>query len=145
LDVNTTEAVIKVKASVTHILPVLLQKGNKEVDAHLDVLLDLLLLHRQVANGNTHAKNLLELELDGCLSLVHLGLEGFLVSNQGRELACSSDINMILSAGQTMQTIHSKSTPDALLPEYMSFACEHQIANNKRVFNISRMLACSKH
>lgn len=113
LDVNTAEAVIKVKASVTHILPVLLQKGNKEVHAHLDVLLDLLLLHRQVADGDAHAKDLLELEFDGCLSLVHLGFEGFLVSNQGRELACSSDINMILSAGQTMQTIYSKSPPDA--------------------------------
>ena len=88
--------------SITHILPVLLQEGHKEVDAHLDVLLDLLLLHRQVTNSDTHAKDLLELKLDCSLRLIHLGFEGFLVSNQRRELACSSNINMIQSAGQAM-------------------------------------------
>jgi hypothetical protein len=31
------------------------------------------------------------------------------VSNQRREFACSSDINMIQSVGQAMRTIYSKS------------------------------------
>ena len=81
--------------SNTHILPILLQEGHKEVDAHLDVLLDLLLLHGQVTDGDTHAKDLLQLKLDCSLSLVHLGFQGFLVSYQRRELACSSDISMV--------------------------------------------------
>lgn len=74
----------------THVLPVLLEQGNQEVDAHLDVLLDLLLLHRQVAHRDAHAQHLLELELDCRFRLVHLGFQRLLVRNQGRELSCNA-------------------------------------------------------
>jgi hypothetical protein len=86
----------------THILPVLLEKGHKEVDAHLEVLLDLLLVHRQVTHSNTHAENLLQLELDSSFGLIDLGFKRLRVTNQCGELACSG-INMIQSE-QHMRT-----------------------------------------
>jgi len=48
-------------------LPVLLEQRDKEVDGQSCVLADFLLLHVNVANAATEAKNLLELELDCCL------------------------------------------------------------------------------
>jgi len=70
-----------------NILPVLLQQGHEEVDAHLSVLEDLLLLHFTVANGHSHAQNLLQLELHHSLGLHHLGLQGFLVGHKSRKLS----------------------------------------------------------
>ena len=56
----------------TYVLPVLLQQGDEEVDGHLNVLEELLLLHVAVADGHTHAQHLLQLELDGRLRLRYL-------------------------------------------------------------------------
>lgn len=81
--------------------------------------MDLLLLHRQVTDRDTHAKDFLQLKLDCSLRLIHLGFQGFLVSDQSGELACRSDINMIQSAGQAKQTTYIKSSPDEQLQEYV--------------------------
>eukprot|EP00656_Telonema_subtile_P016814 TRINITY_DN1890_c0_g1_i4.p2 TRINITY_DN1890_c0_g1~~TRINITY_DN1890_c0_g1_i4.p2 ORF type:complete len:100 (+),score=11.77 TRINITY_DN1890_c0_g1_i4:97-396(+) len=51
------------------VLPVLLEKGDKEVDGHVDVLTDLLLGHVGVTDAGGEAEDLLELELDGGLLL----------------------------------------------------------------------------
>lgn len=49
-----------------------LHAHKPEVDPHLDVLLDLLLPHRQIAHSNTHAEGLIQLELDCSFPLVYL-------------------------------------------------------------------------
>ena len=101
----------------THILPVLLQKGHKEVDAHLEVLLDLLLVHRQVTHSNTHAKNLLELELDCSFCLVDLGFKRFRVTNQCGELSCSC-INMVQLESAHEKSQHNHTNINRHLSEY---------------------------
>jgi hypothetical protein len=70
-----------------HVLPALLEQRNEVVDGQHDVADELILGHANVANGNTHAENLLQLELDGGLDLVHLLLEVLGVGDRGRELA----------------------------------------------------------
>ena len=55
-----------------HVLPVLLQQGDEEVDAHLGVDVQLLVRHADVADGNTQAQHLLQLELDRRLDVVDL-------------------------------------------------------------------------
>lgn len=70
------------------VLPLLLKQGDQEVDRELDVLVQLLSGHVDVANCNTHAQHLLQLELDGCLKLINLGLDIVVVGDGGRELAC---------------------------------------------------------
>ena len=55
-----------------HVLPVLLQQRHQEINAHLGVHIDLLILHVDIANGHAHAQHLLQLELDGCLDLIDL-------------------------------------------------------------------------
>ena len=52
-----------------HVLPVLLEKRDKEVDGDGGVLTNLILTHLDVADSATEAKDLLELELDGGLDL----------------------------------------------------------------------------
>lgn len=47
------------------ILPVFLEQTDKEIDCQHDVVNELILGHFQVSDGDTHAENLLELELDG--------------------------------------------------------------------------------
>ena len=68
------------------VLPVLLKQRHQEVDGHLDVHEQLLLGHGDVADGNTHAQHLLQLELDGGLDVLHLVSQGVAVGHQGREL-----------------------------------------------------------
>ena len=46
------------------IVPSLLEERGQEVDAHKDVLSELLLSHVLVADGDGHAGDLLKLELD---------------------------------------------------------------------------------
>ena len=78
----------KEESFFTNVLPVFLQKRNKEVDTHLNILKDLLLLHVKVPNSDTHAKNLLELELHCRLGLIHFGFQRLLVAHKSRELSC---------------------------------------------------------
>ena len=62
------------------VLPVLLQERDQEVDSVHDVGADLLLGHADMADGDSHAQHLLQLELDGGLGLsdlanVHAGAD----------------------------------------------------------------------
>jgi len=68
------------------VLPVLLEERNKEVDGHRDVGHQLVLRLVNGADGNTHAQDLLQLELDGTSGLVDLGLDVLVLTKQGREL-----------------------------------------------------------
>jgi len=57
------------------VLPVLLQQRHEEVDRQHDVAEELVLGHLDVADGDTQAENLLQLELDGGADLRGLVLE----------------------------------------------------------------------
>lgn len=63
------------------VVPALLEEGGEEVDAHEDVLSELLLSHVLVADGDGHAGDLLQLELDAGAGIVDLGLEVLVVSD----------------------------------------------------------------
>jgi hypothetical protein len=71
----------------TNVLPALLQQRDEVVDRQHDVGHQLLLLHADVADRDTHAQNLLELELDGRLDLGDLGREVVGVRDGRGELA----------------------------------------------------------
>ena len=68
------------------VLPVLLQQRDQEIDRHLDVNVQFLLGQVDVTDGNTEAKNLLKLVLDGRSDLINLVLERVIMGNEGREL-----------------------------------------------------------
>jgi len=68
------------------VVPVLLEEGDQEIDGHHGVLTEFGLVHTDVANGDTHAQNLLELELDVGLDGVAFLLDVVVVGDQGREL-----------------------------------------------------------
>ena len=70
-----------------NVLPALLEERDEVVDGEHDVGDELLLLHVDVADGDTHAENLLELELDGGLDLGDLAAEVVGVRDGGGELA----------------------------------------------------------
>ena len=70
-----------------NVLPALLEEGDEVVDGQHDVADKLLIGHVDVADGDTHAENLLELELDGGLDLGDLGGKVLVVGDGGRELA----------------------------------------------------------
>jgi len=69
------------------VLPVLFEERNEEVDAKHDVGKDLILGHLDVANSNTEAENLLELELDSRANLNKLVREIFSAGDWSGELA----------------------------------------------------------
>mmetsp|Transcript_3659 Transcript_3659/g.9181 ORF Transcript_3659/g.9181 Transcript_3659/m.9181 type:complete len:253 (-) Transcript_3659:97-855(-) len=69
------------------VLPVLLEERDEEVDRGLGVDVDLLLGHLGISDGDSQAEHLLQLELDGLLDVVHLGLEGLVVGHEGGELS----------------------------------------------------------
>lgn len=71
----------------SNVLPALLEKRDKVVDGQHDVGNKLLLSHLDVADGDTHAENLLELELDGALNLVDTAGKIIGVRDGGRELS----------------------------------------------------------
>jgi hypothetical protein len=73
------------------VLPALLEEGNEVVDGQHDVANKLLIGHVDVADSDTHAENLLELELDGGLDFGDLGAEVLVVGDGGRELAGCED------------------------------------------------------
>lgn len=70
-----------------NVLPALLEEGDKVVDGEHEVGNKGLLLHLDVADGNTEAQNLLELELDGGADVGDLGGHILSVGDGGRELA----------------------------------------------------------
>jgi len=70
-----------------HVLPSLLQQADQVVDGQHDVGDELVLGHADVAHGDTHAQDLLQLELDGRLDLGDLGSEIFGVRDRGGEFA----------------------------------------------------------
>src|SRR5690606_295011 len=70
-----------------NVLPALLQKRDEVVDGQHDVGDQLLLGHLDVADGDTHAEHLLELELDGRLDLVQLAAKVLGVRDGRGELA----------------------------------------------------------
>jgi len=69
------------------VLPVLLQQGSEEVNGELDIDSDLLLGHLDVSDGDVEAHDLLHLELDGLLDLVHLSLHVLVSAEEGGELS----------------------------------------------------------
>ena len=71
----------------TNVLPSLLEQRDEVVDRQHDVGDQLILGHANVANGNTHAEHLLQLELDGGLDLSDLVGEVLSVGNGRGELA----------------------------------------------------------
>lgn len=80
-----------------NVLPALLQQRDEVVDGQHDVGDQLLLRHADVADGDTHAEHLLELELDGRLDLVHLAGEVVGVRDGRGELAsCRTRLEPVL-------------------------------------------------
>ena len=71
----------------SNVLPALLEKRDEVVDGQHDVGDELLLGHLDVADGDTHAENLLELELDGGLDLVDAASQVVGVRDGSGELA----------------------------------------------------------
>ena len=71
----------------THVLPALLQQRDEVVDGQHDVANQLIFGHANVANGSTHAQNLLQLELNGRLDLRDLAAEVIRVRDGRREFA----------------------------------------------------------
>ena len=69
------------------VLPALLKKRDEVVDGQHDVTDEVVLGHVDVADSDTHAENLLQLELDGGLDIGDLGAEILGVRDGGRELA----------------------------------------------------------
>jgi hypothetical protein len=69
------------------VLPVLLEKRHEEVDGQVDVGEQLSFSHLDVADGDTKAKSLLELELHGALDFVELLEDVFVGSEKGGKLA----------------------------------------------------------
>jgi len=68
-----------------HVLPVLLQQGDQEVDGQHGVGQKLIFGHLDVANGDTQAQDLLQLELDRGLQVVDLVPQVVAVGDGGRE------------------------------------------------------------
>jgi hypothetical protein len=69
------------------VLPVLLEERDQEVDGQHDVTKNLVIVHLNVADSDTQAENLLELELDGGANLSELVAEVFAVRDGGGEFA----------------------------------------------------------
>lgn len=69
----------------TNVLPALLQQRNKVVNSQHDIADQLIMGHADVSDSDTHAENLLQLELDGGLDFVDLASKIIGVGNRGRE------------------------------------------------------------
>lgn len=70
-----------------NVLPALLEEGDEVVDGEHQVGNDGLLLHGDVADGDTETQDLLKLELDGGLDVGDLGGHVLSVGDGGRELS----------------------------------------------------------
>jgi len=71
----------------SNVLPALLQQRNQVVDGQHDVSNKLVLGHLDVSDSDTHAQNLLQLELDGGLDLGDLARQVVVVGDWGWELS----------------------------------------------------------
>jgi hypothetical protein len=80
-----------------HVLPSLLQQRDKVVDGQHDVGDQLILGHANIANSDTHAENLLQLELDGGLDLSDLAREILVVGDWGREFTSYKLVSIFIS------------------------------------------------
>jgi hypothetical protein len=70
-----------------HVLPAFLQQRDEVVDGQHDVTNQFILGHADVADSDTHAKHLLQLELDGRLDFGHLVGEVLVVGDGRGELS----------------------------------------------------------
>lgn len=86
-------------SQATNVLPALLQQRDKVVDGQHNVADQFLLGHTDIANGDTHAQNLLQLELDGRLDLVDLASEVVGVGDGCGELASYRNTSISLRVG----------------------------------------------
>jgi hypothetical protein len=68
-----------------NVLPSLLKQRHEVVDGQHDVGDQFILGHANVSDGNTHAENLLKLELDGGLDLIDLAAQVLVVGDGSRE------------------------------------------------------------
>lgn len=68
-----------------NVLPSLLQERHEVVDGQHDVGDQLILAHADVSDSDTHAQDLLQLELDGRLDFSDLGAQIFVVGDWGGE------------------------------------------------------------
>jgi len=71
----------------TNVLPALFQQGDQVVDSQHDVTDQLILGHTDIADSDTHAENLFELEFDGGLDIGDLVGEILSVGDWGWEFA----------------------------------------------------------
>jgi hypothetical protein len=114
-----------------HVLPVLLEERDKEVDAcrsandqmlvvmegekhkhtQHDVTEDLIVSHLDVTNSNTEAEDLLELELDGRADLVELLLEVLGVRDGCGELAGCERIYDVRRRHREMRVMEEAAYP----------------------------------
>lgn len=69
----------------TNVLPALLEQRNEVVDSQHDVSNQLVLSHADIANRNTKAEHLLQLELDSGADLGDLGVHVLAVGDGGGE------------------------------------------------------------
>jgi len=90
------------------VLPALLKKGDEEVDATLDVSLDLFLSKRSIGNSNTKAKGLLHLELNLRLELKNLSGKIISVLNDSRELTGTVESRTVKLGNLTKNSLTSK-------------------------------------
>jgi len=90
------------------VLPSLLKKRNEEVDATLDVSLDLLLSEADVGNGNTKAEGLLHLELDLGLELKNLSGKVISVLDDSGELTGTVEGRTVQLGNLTENSLASK-------------------------------------
>lgn len=82
------------EGQAANVLPALLEKRDEVVDGKHDVRDELVVGHRHVTDGDTHAEDLLELELDGGLDGVDLVGKVLGVRDRGRELTgCEKESN----------------------------------------------------
>jgi len=66
-------------------VPSFFQQRNQEIQSHVDVLSELLVIKIFSSNWNGKADNLLKLELDGRFDTFDLVLKGIVVGNDGWE------------------------------------------------------------
>jgi len=71
----------------SNVLPSLLQQRDEVVDSQHDVTNQMILGHANVSDGNTQAKDLLQLELDGRPDIRQFTSEIFVMRNRGWEFS----------------------------------------------------------
>merc|ERR1712066_519694 len=70
----------------SNVLPLLLEERDQEIDAHVDVLDQLVVVHVDIADSDGQAEDLLHLELDGGLHLADLSVHVVASRQDGWEL-----------------------------------------------------------